>query len=65
MSDEGLTDRQRYVLDIAAPCPAKGCHAAQWVPCKDLDVGVVHFGRRLQRLLRDFRTIRQRQERRQ
>jgi hypothetical protein len=58
MSDEGLTDRQRYVLDLAIPCPAKKCRSAQWVPCKDLDVGVVHFGRRLKRLLSDVGTSR-------
>jgi hypothetical protein len=53
--DEGLTDRQRYVLDLALPCPAKKCSAAQWVPCTKLDLGIVHFGRRLQRLLREAR----------
>jgi hypothetical protein len=36
-------------MDLALPCPDKGCGAKAGKPCKG---GVTHFGRRLQWLLK-------------
>lgn len=41
--------------DLLLPCPAKRCRAAAGTECVALDTGIVHFGRRLQRLLKDIR----------
>jgi hypothetical protein len=41
--------------DLLIACPKKGCRAAVGVECKDTEPGIVHFGRRLTRLLKGFR----------
>lgn len=43
--------KQTYRLDLATACPAKGCLAPVGRECKKLSPGIVHFGRRMKRLL--------------
>lgn len=47
-----MTEHQK---DLAIPCPAKQCRAANGRACKGLPRGIVHFGRRLLRLLEGIR----------
>lgn len=42
---------EQYVLDLTIRCPHKKCKADVGKPCVGLN-GIVHFSRRLQRLLR-------------
>lgn len=46
-----VTKKQEHQLDIAVQCPAKKCLAKSGKECKSLNVGIVHFGRRLKRLM--------------
>lgn len=48
----GMSAHQK---DLLLPCPAKQCGAAAGAECVALDTGIVHFGRRLQRLLKGIR----------
>lgn len=53
-----ITKRQAAEMhrkDLTIPCPAKGCRAAAGKECKKLEPGIVHFGRRLKRLLSGLR----------
>ena len=45
----------RNRADYAYKCPANGCHAKEGRPCTGRDVqgGLVHFGRRLIRLMHE------------
>jgi hypothetical protein len=39
-------------LDLMVPCPNKKCGAAEGEECKGLEPDIVHFARRVKRLLR-------------
>jgi hypothetical protein len=40
-----------HAVDLQIPCPARGCLVRAGKECKGLRPGIVHFGRRLKRLL--------------
>lgn len=42
-------------LDTSWACPVKTCRAKPGEPCRGVKRGIVHFGRRVQRLLRELR----------
>jgi len=50
---------REHCLDLVLDCPAKGCGAGAGQECRGLDSGIVHFGRRLLRLLRGIRSCHQ------
>jgi hypothetical protein len=56
MTDEeflaALAALDEHEKDLVIPCPNKRCHAKEGDECRGLPVGVVHFGRRLYRLLK-------------
>ena len=47
--------RAAYVADLAIPCPSTACFAEAGQECKGLRTGIVHFARRLKRLLAEKR----------
>jgi hypothetical protein len=47
--------RRQYRLDLTIECPSKDCGALVGKPCKGMEPQIVHFGRRLKRLLRLFK----------
>ena len=51
MSHSTAPDFSMYRADLTIPCPATKCSSPIGKPCRDLSPGVVHFARRLKRLL--------------
>ena len=47
---------EQHALDLAIPCPARKCGAAETEECKGQKPGVVHFARRLKRMLSERRS---------
>jgi hypothetical protein len=47
--------RSLYELDTSWPCTVKSCRARAGEPCRGLERGTVHFGRRVRRLLAELR----------
>ena len=50
---ESITDE--HEKDLLVRCPNKGCEALKGAECKHTDPGIVHFGRRIRRLLKGIR----------
>lgn len=49
-------DSDAHLADLAVDCPARGCGAVVGAECVGTAPGIVHFGRRLKRLLAGYRT---------
>ena len=51
-----IVDPDAHLADLAVNCPARGCGAVVGVECVGTAPEIVHFGRRLKRLLAGYRT---------
>lgn len=54
LASQTATDEEIYLKDISIECPGKTCKASVGKPCEGLEGHLVHFSRRLKRLLNEM-----------